>query len=163
MEDIHNKTLIIYDSFFGNTEKIARAIGQIMKNQKDTSISCTSDFKPELLEGVELLIVGSPTRAFSPSTAIKAFVKNIPAKSLGGVKVAAFDTRMDINAKMPAILRFLAGIFGYASQPILNGLVRKGGEQVSPSAGFIVTGTEGPLAEGELERAAEWAKKISNN
>jgi hypothetical protein len=31
---------------------------------------------------------------------------------------------------------------------------------IEPTAGFLVQDTEGPLVEGELERAAEWAKQI---
>jgi len=29
-----------------------------------------------------------------------------------------------------------------------------------PPEGFFVNGTEGPMKEGELERAAEWTKQI---
>jgi flavodoxin I len=51
-------------------------------------------------------------------------------------------------------------IFGYAAQPITDRLEKKGGELVVPAEGFYVADTEGPLLEGELERAAEWAKEI---
>jgi flavodoxin I len=39
-------------------------------------------------------------------------------------------------------------------------LIKKGGSQVLAPAGFFVLNTEGPLKEGELERAAEWVKSI---
>ena len=154
------KALVIYDSFFGNTEKVANAIGSALGNPKDVTVRRVSESNLDQLKGVELLIVGSPTRAFSPTPAIKSFVKSLPGGSLEGVKVSAFDTRMNIDEKTPGILRFFAGIFGYADKPILNGLVKKGGKQVLPSEGFFVIGSEGPLADGELERAADWAIKI---
>jgi flavodoxin I len=154
------KVLIIYDSFFGNTEKIARSIGDAIGSKKDVGVYRVSNVKLEQLRGVEFLIVGSPTRAFRPTPAIKAFVKSIPKKSLVGVKVAAFDTRTSMNDEVPAILRFFAGVFGYASKPIAGKLEKKGGELVLPPEGFFVKGTEGPLLEGELQRAADWAKKI---
>ena len=79
---------------------------------------------------------------------------------LSGVKVAAFDTRISITDMGPAILRFLAGLFGYAAKPIADRLKRKGGELAVPPEGFIVLGAEGPLKEGELERAADWARQV---
>jgi flavodoxin len=154
------KALIVYDSFFGNTEMIAKAIGNALGSPNDVSICRVSDANQEQLIGVKIFIVGSPTRAFSPTPAIKSFLNRLPRKSLEGVKVTAFDTRMKIDEKMPGILQFFAGIFGYADKPILNGLIKKGGKQVIPSEGFFVLGSEGPLADGELERAAEWAKRI---
>jgi flavodoxin len=155
------KALVIYDSFFGNTEKVAKAIGSALGDPKGVIACRVDEANRDLLKGLDLLIVGSPTRAFSPSPAIKTFIKSIPGKSLEGVKVTAFDTRMKIDEKTPGILRFFAGIFGYADKPILGSLVKKGGNEAVPSEGFFVVGSEGPLADGELERAAEWAKKIT--
>ncbi|MCJ7695599.1 MAG: flavodoxin family protein [Anaerolineaceae bacterium] len=150
------KTLVIYDSFFGNTEKIAQAIGQSL----ETEIIKVQNFKPEHLEDLEILIVGSPTRAFSPSPEIKSFLKALKRDSLKGVKVAAFDTRIslpDVNSKF---LTFMVKLFGYADKPIIKALVKKGGESAVPSEGFFVKESEGPLANGELERAVNWAKGI---
>ncbi len=155
------KSLVIYDSFFGNTEKIAKAIGSAVGNPKDVTVCRVSDANLDQLKGLELLIAGSPTRAFRPTPAIKTFINSIPGKSLKGIRVTAFDTRIAMSEKVPAILRFMAKLFGYADKPIMGGLIKKGGEQIMPSEGFFVVGSEGPLAEGELERAAEWAKKIN--
>ena len=115
---------------------------------------------PAKLKDVQVLIVGSPTRAFSPTPATTAFLKKIPATSLKGVKVAAFDTRFAMNEKVPGILKFLVGIFGYAAKPIANRLVKKGGILGVEPEGFFVTDSEGPLADGELKRAADWAKAL---
>ncbi len=154
------KVLVIYDSVFGNTEKIAQAIGDAIGLQENVEILRVSDVKPEQLTGLYLLIVGSPTRGFRPTKAIKHFLKNIPADGLQGVKVAAFDTRMSMEDVNSRILHFLVKIFGYAAGPIAERLRKKAGELVIAPEGFIVKGTEGPLKEGELERAATWAKQI---
>jgi len=76
--------------------------------------------------------------------------------------VAAFDTRLNAEAisKTPGFLRVLIGIFGYAAEPIAKTLVRKGGTQVLPPTGFLVPASEGPLVDGELERAGKWASKL---
>jgi len=154
--------LVVYDSFFGNTERIAQSIGNALGRPEDVGILRVVDVGPEQLAGLKLLIVGSPTRAFSPSPAIKKFLKSIPRDGLKGVRVAAFDTRVteeEIDSAV-FILRIFVNIFGYAAKPISDRLVKKGGELVADPEGFFVQGMEGPLKEGELERASEWAKKL---
>ncbi len=154
------KALVIYDTYFSNTEKIAQAVGRGLGTDYEVSVVKVDAVKPEMLEGLDFLVVGSPTRAFSPTPASKTFIRKLSANQLSGVKVTAFDTRLPINEKTPGILRFLAGIFGYADKPLLDELKKKGGVQVVPGEGFMVTDSEGPLAEGELERATEWGKAI---
>ncbi|HEX9935227.1 MAG TPA: flavodoxin domain-containing protein, partial [bacterium] len=70
------KTLIIYDSVYGNTEKIARAISKDLGSHKDVSILRAGDVKPEDLTGLNLLIVGSPTQGFRPTAAINNLLKS---------------------------------------------------------------------------------------
>lgn len=156
------KALTIYDSFFGNTEQIAQAIGNALGSQEDIEILRVGDVKPEQLTGLTLLVVGSPTRGFRPTPAISNLLKRIPRNGLSGVKVAAFDTRfsMDEIESSVFILRILVNTFGYAAKPISDRLKKKGGELIIPPEGFFVKGTEGPLRKGELERAADWAKQI---
>ena len=154
------KTLVVYDSFFSNTEKIALAIGKAFGNTKEVTICKAVNVKPDMLDGLDYLIVGSPTRAFSPSPATKSFLKGIPSKKLAGVKVAPFDTRIAMTDKLPGFLRFMVKLFGYADKPILDGLKKKGGQETIPSEGFFVLDSEGPLEKDELERAVVWVKKI---
>ncbi|HOU13569.1 MAG TPA: flavodoxin domain-containing protein [Anaerolineae bacterium] len=150
------KTLVVYDSVFGNTEKIAQAMGAAL----GCEVRRITEVTPEQLTGLDALIVGSPTQAFQALKPVKAFLKSIPAGSLKGVKVAAFDTRMDVKAVNNAVLTVFAKAFGYAAEPIGKQLVKKGGTQAVSPEGFIVTGEKGPLREGELERAVAWAQKI---
>jgi len=74
------KVLVVYDSVFGNTEQIARTIGNIPGSQEDVGILRVSHVKPEQLTGVEFLIVGYSTRRFKPTAAINTFLKRIPKK-----------------------------------------------------------------------------------
>ena len=153
------KVLIVYDSFFGNTEKIAQAIGSALGGPPDVEVLRVGAVKPEQLSALSWLIVGSPTRAFNASPLIKAFLAGIPANTLRGVKVAAFDTRIP-ESKMPGFLRFLVNLFGYADKRIVAGLTKKGAELAAPSGWFYVLASEGPLMDGELERAFEWARGL---
>jgi flavodoxin len=153
------KALVVFDSYFGNTEKIARAIGTGL-GLSDADVIKVGEVQAGQITGLDLLIVGSPTRAFQASDGTKAFLKNLSSGSLKGVKVATFDTRVVINDKTPGILKVLVKIFGYAAEPVARKLVRKGGTQVLDPAGFLVLDSEGPLKEGELQRASEWVKPL---
>jgi flavodoxin len=149
------KTLVVYDSVFGNTEKIARAVAE-SAGAEAVKVDAAG---PEALQGVTLLIVGSPTRAFRPTPAISRFVKGLPRKALQGVSVAAFDTRMIVEEINNAFLTFMVSIFGYAAKPIADAMARKGGTPILEPEGFFVKDSEGPLKDGELQRAKEWGQK----
>jgi len=155
------KAWVVYDSVFGNTEKIARAIGAALGNQEEVSVFRAGTQLQEIPAGLGLMIVGSPTRGFRQTNMVRDFVKNIPVGGLKGVRVAAFDTRIALEDINSSIGRFFVGRFGYAAKPIADGLKKKGGELAAPPEGFLVADTEGPLKTGELERAAEWAKQVA--
>ena len=74
--------------------------------------------------------------------------------------MAAFDTRISIKDINNPLLSTLVKLFGYAAEPIAKKLQGKGGVLAAAPEGFIVKGTEGPLKEGELERASGWAQEI---
>ena len=155
------KALIVYDSVFGNTEKVARAIGSAVGAEGQVEVMQVGAVQPGQLSGLDLLVVGSPTRGFQMTKPTSSFLNSIPSGALKGVRVAAFDTRMDMNDPAPGFLKVLIKIFGYAAEPIANRLVKKGGTPAAPPEGFLVAGTEGPMKDGELQRAVEWGKKLS--
>lgn len=159
-KDLTMKTFIIYDSVFGNTEQIAQAIFKTLKSEKNIVISKVTAITLKQLNGVELLIVGSPTRGFRPTKAISDFLKSFPQNRLKNIKIAAFDTRVDINEVKLPILTFLVNRFGYAAEFIAKILKENGGNLLVPPEGFFVKDKEGPLKEGEIERATKWAKAL---
>lgn len=152
------KVLIIYDSYFGNTEQVALALKKAFKDDDIVDIQRISLATKDSLTDVDLLFVGSPTRKFTATPAIKSFLKKLPEKSLDGIKTASFDTRIDIMEINNRFLTFMVKLFGYAAEPLDTLLRKKGGKSVLPPEGFIVNDTEGPLKEGELERAVSWAQ-----
>ena len=141
--------LVVYDSVYGNTEEIAKAIGSAITG--DVKVLRVGEVNPSELKGFDLLIIGSPTQGGGPTQAIKDFLNKIPELSLQGINIAVFDTRMTTK---------FVRIFGYAAGRIAGSLKRKGVKLVAPPEGFFVKGSQGPLKEGELERAAVWAKGI---
>lgn len=154
------KSLVIYDSFFGNTQKIAEIIAEEIGAQLKKVQEATKND----LQDLELLVVGSPTRAFRPSPDTTSFLNSLVSGALTGVKVAAFDTRIeakDIKSLVAkAFLGLMIKLFGYADKPIIKTLINKGGEAIGETTGFCVLDTEGPLRDGEVERAKEFAKGL---
>jgi len=155
------KALIIYDSQYGNTEKIAHAIGNAIEQQGEFAVVRVGMVNPDQLVGNQLLLVGSPTQQFRPTATMRSFLNNIPRNGLKGIKVAAFDTRLTMSEieKSPP-LPFFVRIYGYAAARIAKQLKKKGGELVVPAEGFFVEGMKGPLVAGELERAEKWAQGL---
>lgn len=152
------KVLVIYESVYGNTKEIAQAIGGVVGG--DVKVLRAGKANPGELNGVDLLIVGSPTQAFRPVAPVQAFIADIPKDALKGAGTAAFDTRIP-ESEAGKGLRFFMKIGGYAAGPIAKALKKKGGIPAAPPEGFFVKDKEGPLQEGELERAAYWAKEVA--
>ena len=153
------KTLIVYDSKFGNTEKIARAIGEAITPLGEVTVVKASDANASELSSIDFLLVGSPTHAGGATRVIKKFLRKIPANALENVRVASFDTRFSAKDKGLGT-RIVLGIFRYAAARIATILEYKGGYLATEPEGFIVENSEGPLKKGELERAATWARGI---
>jgi hypothetical protein len=84
-----------------------------------------------------------------PGTA-RAMLERMPSGALRGVGIASFDTRY----RKP---RWLTG---WAAGQLSRKLGKFGGRKVVPPESFFVEGREGPLAQGELERARLWAESL---
>jgi flavodoxin len=152
------KMLVICDSVYGNTEKIAQVITEALAAHGDARLLRVADVQPDDLVGLDLLIVGSPTHAFNSTPVIKTMITNIPKHGLEGVLVTAFDTRIAVEDVDSTVLGGMINLFGYAARPIAHRLEKHGGTVVTPPEGFYVEGKEGPLKEGEVERAAHWVE-----
>jgi flavodoxin I len=144
------RVLIVYDSVYGNTEKIDRTIGSALPGE--VKVLRVGEVNPSELGKPDLILIGSPTQGGRMTPAIVNFIDKLSEASIKGIKVAAFDTRL--SAK-------LVGIFGYAAGRIAESLKGKGGNLIAKPQAFFVKGKEGPLKDGELERAAGWAREIT--
>ena len=148
---------VICESSFGNTRRIAEA----MAMELHTEVLGAGDSVD--LDEVDLLVVGAPTHVHGlPSErsrkaaveqggtdghGVRDWLDGLPR---GTGRAAAFDTRFE----KPAFLT------GSAAKGIANRLRRHGFELVAEPESFFVHGTKGPLKNGELERAAAWARAL---
>ena len=144
------KALIIYDSQYGNTEAIAKAIGAGFSG--DVKVKKVGDVTPEDIAWSKFFIIGSPTQGGRPLPSVKAFIDKLPNDALTGKRLAAFDTR----AK-----GIFPKLFGWAADKIEASLKSKSGNPTAAPKGFFVKSTTGPLFEEEQEKATAWAKAIA--
>jgi hypothetical protein len=167
------RALVVYESIFGNTEQIAQAIGAGLREALGTVEVIEAGSAPGQLEGVDLLVVGGPTHAWGmsrvssrKSAADQAHQHGKEPVSAGpGIRdwlkargrapwampAAAFDTAMTRTGWFPV---------GSAARGASALLQRMGYRVVAEPEQFFVTGTEGPLEEGELERAKRWGQQL---
>ena len=160
------KALVVYESMWGNTRQVATAIAEGLGGVPVTQVDHVD---ADDLKDLDLLVVGGPTQAFSmsrSSTRRDAVAKGAPASQEGmGVRewldalpadltaaVATFDTRATTVRHLP----------GSAAKSAAKEIKRHHGGRVVDQESFYVLDMEGPLAEGELDRARAWAAKLAH-
>ena len=153
------KVLVVADSAYGNTWSLAGAIGDVFG--RDARLIRPAHVEPADTRGLDLLIVGSPTQGGRPLPSMANFLKRMATPDVRNLRYAAFDTRIDVHERNFA-LKLLVRVVGYAAPKLARELSGRGAYQVVPPEGFIVVDREGPLADGELDRAREWAQRVWN-
>jgi hypothetical protein len=161
------KSLVVYESFYGNTEAVARAIADGLARHGEAQVATVGSVDVAALEDVDLLVVGAPTHAWglpraktrpqrstSSSDSIPPLVREwLSALPTGGGRlVAAFDT----HSRGP---RFLTGS---AARGIDRRLRRRGWKKVAPPRSFAVMGPAGPLDSAEDIAAAAWGDELGS-
>jgi flavodoxin len=144
------KALVVYDSQYGNTERIARAIAGELRASGEARAVRLEQAHPVELAGMDLLVIGCPTQGWRPTPATQSFLEGAPSEELRLLRVACFDTRF----------RFPRWMTGSAAGVMARKLQERGVSLIAPPESFFVKGTEGPLRNGELERAAGWARML---
>jgi flavodoxin I len=150
--------LIVYDSQFGNTERLAQAIAGRLES---TRLLRAEEADARDLTSCDLLIAAGPTQRQKTSPAMQAWLERLPRGSLKDVPAVAFDTRYRMS-------RFLTGS---AAERIASRLKRAGAHLVVPPESFFMERDVPPAGEkrrhemerlepGEEERASEWAAGI---
>jgi flavodoxin len=143
--------LVVYYSQFGNTQRVAEAIAEQLQPAGSVRTLSADRLMAADLQGVDLVVMGTPNHKMNLPEAVRPGLGNLPRGILRGGHVAAFDT----SYKMSAILaRFTA------AKKLSRKLRRLGGKQIIPPETFHVKGREGPLYDGEIERAKRWAGSI---
>lgn len=155
------KVLVVHDSVYGNTARIAAAMAAALEGAHEVRRVTVGEAAAGDLAGQDLVIAGAPTHAFHPSPAMTDWLKALAPGALDGIACAAFDTRIAPEDIGIGWLRMMVKMFGYAAPHIGRRLESHGGRLVVPPEGFMVTDREGPLRDGEEQRAAQWARGVA--
>lgn len=160
------RALVVYETIWGNTGKIARAIAAGIEKSMTVDVM-DSEAAPKTVEDYDLVVVGGPTHAFSmtrsstresavaqqgapraPTRGIREWLVELtPPKS--AISAATFDTRVN-KPRLP----------GSAAKAARRELRELGFEIAAKQQSFRVHGYEGPLIDGELDRAEQWGRGL---
>lgn len=144
--DVH----IIYESQYGNTEQIAHVVASVLERYAAVRLYTLDAADLVAVSPHDLLIFGCPTQHHKPSPRMMTYFHTLPQTALVGMRVAVFDTRFAMSTWMS----------GSAAEVLSRQVRHKGGLMVTAPKSFFVTDKQGPLKEGELSRAAEWASLL---
>ncbi len=161
------KVWIVYESLFGNTEAVARAVAEGLGTAGSVTVEEVNDASASRPD-VDLLVVGGPTHAFglsresTRSDGAQKAGRTLPADTIGlrewldamperetTAGFAAFDTRVR-HPRLP----------GSAAKKAAKRLRQRGWSEAARPESFWVEGTQGPLLDGELERARAWGRAL---
>jgi flavodoxin len=145
------KTLVVYFSKFGNTQKVAEAIARKINTNGSVRVMASDQLTGSALQEVDLIVMGTPTHNMNLPKVVKPVFDSLPKRILKGVAVAAFDTSYQMS-------RWLRPFT--AAKRLDQKLRKLGGKRIVPPETFHVMEREGPLFEGEIERAEAWAQTI---
>jgi hypothetical protein len=161
------RSVVVYESHHGNTRLIAEAIAEGLGGAPALSVHEAGD----RVRDARLVVVGGQTqlqgrvakgsrraprtvpRASSePSSAgppaLREWLRDLPRAD--GVYAAAFDTRLDKP-------RWLTGDAAHSIARRLAG----NGYEVLEAQSFVLEDTEGPLRDGERERARAFGERLA--
>lgn len=140
------KAVVVYDTKFGNTEQVAKGIAKVLNG--DIIIVTNVDFTK--LKDYDIFAFGCPTHAWNMSKGMKQALNSLKGHSFKGKRAAAFDTK------------YKSRFAGSAAKKIQSKLKKLDFEIAMDPVSFIVTGSEGPLAEGEMEKTKVFSTLISS-
>jgi flavodoxin len=143
------RSLVIYESEYGNTEKIARAVAEALGEHGEARVTPLGSVATLEAERLDLLAVGAPTQRHGLPPTVKELLEKTPEGALAGVRALAFDTRYE-RARW---------ITGSAAKEIGKRLHHLGCKLLADPESFFVEGSEGPLEPGEEDRARAWAAR----
>jgi len=152
--DAEMKGIVIYDTSYGNTKKIAETIEETLKESGlKVDLFHVKDIK-ELRGDYDFLVLGSPTKMTTMSWTVRRFIgKKIKGEEWANKPFAAFDTEGESVIRKGG---------GSAAEKIAGKLKGKGLKQIQPVFKAAVLGIKGPLKDGEIEKAKAYAGKLAS-
>lgn len=174
MTETRKKALVVYESLFGNTRKVAEAIGAGLEPFYEVQVLEVSHANPSVGDA-SLVVAGGPIHAFGmtrPGTRADAEKQ---AKEKGwkfegtGAGLREWLQSLEFSAAHVDAAAFDTGVklgwfvIGSAAKGEAAALKDKGFNLVAKPEHFLVKDSDGPLLDGELTRATAWARALVAN
>jgi len=162
------RALVVYESMFGNTQAVARAVAEGMSPKLETEVVEVGTAPAAIGEDVSVLVVGAPTHGMSlsrPDTRAESARRAEKPLVSQGVGVREWLASVQVPAGLPAVAfdtRVKPRIPGSAARTAQRQLRTLGCTVIMPPKDFWVTWKPGHLREGELPRAREWGARVAD-
>jgi flavorubredoxin len=162
------RAMVVFESMFGNTQQVAAAIAEGLVSDARVELVEVNDAPGEIGADIDLLVVGGPTHAFGmsrPNTRLDAMSKSGRDEASVGTGIREWIAALRSTSNATAVTTFDTRIGsprvpGSAARAALKRLRKLGLRVVAPAESFYVSGTPGPLIDGELERARRWGRTL---
>jgi menaquinone-dependent protoporphyrinogen IX oxidase len=147
------KGIVVYDTSYGNTKKVAETITETLKESGiEVDLFDVKDIKKLSAKDYSFLVLGSPTKFGTMSFAVRGFFGKVKSEEWMNKPFAAFDTENPENVEKKQ---------GSAAEKIAEKLTEKKMNQMLPVLKALVFEMKGPLVEGEIERTKEYARELA--
>src|SRR5665647_3056716 len=144
------KGIVIYDTSYGNTKKIAETISETLKaSEIEVDLFDVKEVRKLRANEYNFLVLGSPTKFGTMSFAIKFFLDKVKNEEWINKSFATFDTENPENVEHARLEKKEWS----AAEKIATKLIEKQMKQLLPVFKALVLGQKGPLVEGEIDRA----------
>jgi hypothetical protein len=160
------KAVVVYESLWGNTAAVARAIAEGFGPEAQSL--CTDEATTAVVADADLIVVGAPLLGFSLATdKMRDGIRTNPGRAPTPPDLSHPSLRSWLEALPPSSGRFAAFETrlrlspGSATAEIERGLERAGYRRVTEAHRFIVKGKFGPLRDGEIEKARQWGAGLA--
>jgi flavodoxin len=142
------RTLIIYDTTFGNTKRLAESIATGIREAGEIEcvLKSIKEFTQDEIPTYDGLLFGCPIHAFQATRGIRGAVKKAAKAGLDGKLIAAFQTHQVDAHKKTAVGKIESMIEKRAPGALLY----------TPGFAGLVDGYQGPLNADEPPRAKEF-------
>ena len=164
------RALVVYESMFGNTENIARAVAEgLQLDEVVADVVAVADAPHELPAGLDLLVVGAPTRAFSLSrlNTRRDAVRQGASPTTVEIGLREWLTNLSCTGPLPPLAVFDTRVTKVRRLPMAAGPAaarvarRRGFSLATNPVGFLVDDLKGPLVDNETPRATAWGQRLA--
>jgi len=141
---------VVIASPCGVTDTVARAVARAVDWSYEHSARSACDVDPVEIRTPSVVFLGGPTHRREMGESLRSFVDRMPDRLIAQCLFAAFDTRFHDS---PIVT-------GSSARHIQRAVEARGGRNLVPGESFFVIRRDGPLREGEVERARVWASSV---